>query len=31
MADRYQHVVSELQTQAADRVADLLFDPDTQT
>jgi integrase len=28
MANRYQHVVSELQTQAADRVADLLFGQD---
>jgi integrase len=27
MANRYQHVVSELQTQAADRVADVLFSP----
>lgn len=29
MANRYQHVVSELQAQAADRVADVLFSPDT--
>ena len=31
MANRYQHVVSELQAQAADRVADLLFDPDDRS
>lgn len=30
MANRYQHVVSEIQTQAIDRITDVLFGPDAQ-